>query len=133
MHSCQTGVPPRDYLAISTLSSGSEVAISQRVRVGGAVIGGVRISHATRRRYRCCIGDRSTRRGADGAGSFVGNRTRRWHGHGVVDIAAAVGTEPGSAATLGGGIGDTGEVAWEDIVNDYAANFTRPTFVTTIV
>ena len=109
------------------------LAISQRVGVGGAVVGGFRVRHTAGRSDRSLIGDRTRGGGTNCAGSFVGNGASSGHGDGVVNVAGPTGSEPGCSPGLGGGIGDTGEVAWEDIVNDYAANFTRPTFVTTIV
>jgi len=109
-------------LSVSVLLS----AISQRVRVGGAVVGGVWISHATRRRHSCGIRDRLSCGRADCASGFVGNLACNWHGNSVVDVVTAAGAEPGSAAALGGGVGDTGEGAREGIPNDRAADLAWP-------
>src|SRR5437764_750061 len=112
---------------IGTLSLGSlKVAISERVGVGSAVVSGIWIRHATGRSDRSGVRDRTGRGGADGASSFVGDRACRWHRNGIVNIAAAAGGEPGRSATLGGGIGDTGEGAREAIANDRTADFARP-------
>ena len=101
-------------------------AILQCVGVGGAVVGGIWIKHASGRGDSCCIRDRTGRGGADCAGGLVGDRACRWHRNGVVNIAAATGAEPGSPTVLGGGIGDAGEGAREGIANDRASDLARP-------
>jgi hypothetical protein len=93
---------------------------SQRVGVGSAVVGGIRVSYATGGRDRCGIRDRTGCGSADCAGSFVGNLTRRRHGNGIIDIATAARGEAGRTATLSSGIGHTGGDAWVGIVDDDA-------------
>ena len=74
--------------------------------------------------HGCRIRDRTGRGGTDRAGSFVGDRARRWHGNSIVDIPTATRGEAGSAAALSGGIGYTGKGAREGIVDDRAADLT---------
>ena len=71
---------------------------SQCVGVSGAVVGGIRIGNAARRRDGCRIGDRTGRGGTDRAGGFVGDRARRRHSNGITDIPTATCSEAGSAA-----------------------------------
>jgi hypothetical protein len=54
--------------------------------------------------YGCCVRNRTGRGGTDHAGSFVGDRARRWHSNGITDIATATCSEAGSAAALSGGV-----------------------------
>jgi hypothetical protein len=69
----------------------AKVAISQRVGVGSAVVGGIWIRQTAGRSNRRGIRDRTGCGGADSPGSLVGNLASNWHRDGVVNIAAAAG------------------------------------------
>ena len=56
--------------------------------------------------------------GADCTGSLVGDLASSWHCHGIINVTAAAGTEPESAAALSSGVGPTGEGARKAIANN---------------
>jgi len=73
------------------------------------------------------------RGGTDCAGGFVGDVASSWHGHGVINVTAAAGIEPESAAALSSGVGHTGEGARKAIADNAPVTLLGPAFVTTIV
>lgn len=49
--------------------------------------------------------------GTDCADGFVGDLASSWHSHGVINVTAAAGVEPESAAALSSGVGHSCEGA----------------------
>ena len=66
------------------------------------------------------------RGGTDCAGGFVGDVASSWHGHGVINVTAAAGIEPESAAALSSGVGHTGEGARKAIADNRTSHLAGP-------
>jgi hypothetical protein len=73
------------------------------------------------------------RGGTDCAGGFVGDVASSWHGHGVINVTAAAGIEPESAAALSSGVGHTGEGARKAIADHRTSHLAGSGVLTTIV
>lgn len=66
------------------------------------------------------------RGGTDCAGGFVGDVASSWHGHGVINVTAAAGMEPESAAASSSGVGHFCEGARNAIADDHTSHLAGP-------